>query len=300
MTERIQGILPVVQTPLTEDGQLDTESLARQVDFCVAAQVGGVVFPVLGSEFMYLSDAERQHLVEVVVKQANGRIPVIAGVAGPSAAIAVEHAQHARNIGADSVIAMPPYIAPGSPDEIFNYYNQIANAAQIPVMIQHAPAGPGINVAFLKRLLAEVEHIRYIKEEMTPSAHHIDELVAADIDGCWGIFGGGWCRWMMSELDRGANGFMPSVEIADIHVQIWNSYQSGNRDHARLIFNQIAPLIHINLNMGLPAVKAILVKRGIIKTNKMRQPGVKAMDEADYRELDIALAEIEHLFTTTI
>lgn len=300
MTQRIQGILPVVQTPLMDDGQLDTDSLVRQIDFCVAAQAGAVVFPVLASEFIYLSDAERQQLVEVVVKAADGRIPVIAGVAGAAQAIAVEHANHARLVGADAVVAMPPYMSVAAPDEIFAYYRAIAEAAQMPVVIQHAPAGPGIDTAFLKRLLSEVEHVRYIKEEMTPSAHHIEELVSANLPECWGIFGGGWCRWMMSELERGTTGFMPSVEIVDIHVQIWKAYQAGDKDKAREIFNQITPLIHINLNMGLPAVKEILVRRGIIKSNKVRQPGIRAMDEADYHELDAALALVEHLFTTTL
>ena len=300
MSEYIRGILPVVQTPLTEDGQFDTESLVREIEFCVVAQAGGVVYPVLASEFMYLSDRERQQLIEVVVKAADGRIPVIAGVAGAAKAIAIEHASFARSVGADAVIAMPPFIATAFPDEIFDYYQAIAEAAQIPVMIQHAPAGPGIDVAFLKRLLTEVEHIRYIKEEMIPSAHHIDELVSANLEECWGVFGGGWCRWMMSELERGANGFMPSVEIADIHVQIWNAYQNGDKAKAREIFNQITPLIHINLNMGLHVVKEILVRRGIIQTSQVRQPGIKPMDEADHRELSVALEQVEHLFTATL
>lgn len=300
MSDYIQGILPVVQTPLTEDGKFDTESLAREIEFCIKAKAGGVVFPVLASEFMYLTDAERHQLTEVVVKAADGRIPVMAGVAGAVKEIAVEHATFARSVGADAVIAMPPFIATAFPHEIFDYYQAIAEAAQMPVIIQHAPAGPGIDVAFLKRLLTEVEHIRYIKEEMTPSAHHIDELVSANLEECWGVFGGAWGRWMMSELERGATGFMPSVEIVDIHIQIWNAFQSGDKAKAREIFNQIAPLIHINLNMGVPVVKEILVRRGIIQTTKMRQPGVKPMDKADYRELDAALELVQHLFTATL
>jgi dihydrodipicolinate synthase/N-acetylneuraminate lyase len=300
MSDRIQGILPVVQTPLTEDGQFDIDSLVNEIEFCVNAKAGGVVFPVLASEFMYLTDAERQQLIEVVVKASDGRIPVIAGVAGSVKEIAVQHAKFARSVGADAVIAMPPFIATAFPHEIFDYYEAIAEAAQIPVMIQHAPAGPGIDVAFLKRLLTEVEHIRYIKEEMIPSAHHIEDLITADLDECWGVFGGAWGRWMMSELELGANGFMPSVEIVDIHIQIWDAFQSGDKAKAREIFNQIAPLIHINLNMGVPVVKEILIRRGIIKTNKMRQPGVKLMSDADYRELDAALELVSPLFTAKL
>ena len=297
MTDRIHGILPVVQTALTDAGKLDEQSLERQVAFCIAAGAHGLVYPVLGSEYQFLSDKERQRLVKVVVGAAAGAIPVIAGVAGATAAVATEHAAHARLAGAAAVIAMPPYIAVASPAEIFDYYRAIAEAADLPVVIQHAPQGPGVDIAFLKRLLKEVEHVRYIKEEMEPSAHNLSDLVAADIPGCWGIFGGGWCRWMLSELERGANGFMPSVEVVDVHVQIWNAFQAGKKAEARRIFNRLAPLIHLTFNLGLPLVKEVLVRRGLIRSARMRQPGSTALDASDHHELDIVLGEIEPLFT---
>lgn len=294
--ERIRGILPVVQTALAGGGELDMESMERQVSFCVEAGAHGLVYPVLGSEFQFLSDGERRSLLEAVVSAAAGEIPVIAGVAGPSWKVAAEHAGFARRIGAAAAIAMPPYIAVATPREIFEYYRAIADAAQLPVFIQHAPQGPGVDLAFLKRLLTEVEHVRYIKEEMEPSAHNISGLLEADLPGCLGVIGGGWCRWMPSELERGAHGFMPSVEIVDVHVKIWNAFQAGDRAGARAVFNQVAPFIHLTFNLGLPFVKEVLVRRGLLRTALMRQPGAAALDDADRRELDVALAEIEHLF----
>ncbi|MDE2820404.1 MAG: dihydrodipicolinate synthase family protein [Chloroflexota bacterium] len=299
MTDRLAGILPVLQTALADDGDFDLPSMERQIEFCIRAGADGLVFPVLGSEFMFLSDKERRDLVAFVVKHGAGRIPIIAGVAGASAAIAVEQAAHAAHAGANAVIAMPPYVAVATPDQIFAYFKRIAEAARIPVIIQHAPLGPGMNIAFLKRLLAEVEHINYIKEEMEPSAHHISELVEARIPGCWGIFGGGFCRWMMSELDRGATGFMPAVEIVDIHVQIWRAYQAGDKERAREIFNQIAPLILLTQQLRLPLVKEILVRRGILTSGVLRQPGLPPLDQADHRELEVALAAASHLFIST-
>jgi len=289
----------VLQTALADDGDFDLPSMERQIEFCIRAGADGLVFPVLGSEFMFLSDKERRDLVAFVVKHGAGRIPIIAGVAGTSAAIAVEQAAHAAHAGADAVIAMPPYVAVATPDQIFAYFKRTAEAARTPVIIQHAPLGPGMNIAFLKRLLAEVEHINYIKEEMEPSAHHISELVEARIPGCWGIFGGGFCRWMMSELDRGATGFMPAVEIVDIHVQIWRAYQAGDKERAREIFNQIAPLILLTQQLRLPLVKEILVRRGILTNGALRQPGLPPLDQADHRELEVALAAASHLFIST-
>lgn len=293
--ERIHGILPVVQTALTADDELDMESMCRQVAFCVKAGAHGLVYPVLGSEFQFLSDRERQSVLEVVVGEAAGKIPVIAGVAGPTKNVAMEHAEFARQVGADAVIAMPPYIAVAKSDEIFDYFRVLADTAQLPVFIQHAPQGPGVDVRFLQRLLNEIEHVRYIKEEMEPSAHNISDLLKADFPGCWGVIGGGWCRWMPSEMERGAHGFMPSVEIVDIHVKIWNAFQLGDKAEARVMFNRVAPFIHLTFNLGLPFVKEVLVRRGLLHTAQLRQPGMQPLDEADHKELDVALGEIEDL-----
>src|SRR5215510_1307402 len=111
MSKPMRGIFPVLQTPLDEHGELDSASLEREVRFCIAAGAHGLVYPVLGSEFQYLSDRERQQMVEVVVGEAAGQVPVVVGVAGSSAAVAVEHARHAARIGAAAVIALPPYIS---------------------------------------------------------------------------------------------------------------------------------------------------------------------------------------------
>src|SRR5438067_1965056 len=139
MTEAIRGILPVLQTPLDADGALDPASLKREVKFCIEAGAHGLVFPVLGSEYQYLSDRERQQLVEVVVTEAAGRLPVVVGAAGNSAAIAAEHADYARRVGANAVIALPP--AGGTPDEILAYYRAISDAACLPVFIQNSAPG---------------------------------------------------------------------------------------------------------------------------------------------------------------
>jgi 4-hydroxy-tetrahydrodipicolinate synthase len=295
MSEPIRGILPVLQTALDADGALDPASLRREVSFCVEVGAHGLVFPVLGSEYQYLSDRERQQLVEIVVNESAGRLPVVVGVAGNSAAIAAEHAEYAGGCGADAVIALP--LAGGTPDENLSYYKAISNAARLPVFIQNS--APGMSPAFLLRLLREVEHVQYIKEEATPSAHNISAVLAATSEQgseCKGIFGGAWGRWMMSEMQRGASGFMPSVEVVDVHVQIWNAFQAGDEAGARQIYNRLLPFINLTFLLGLRLCKEVLVRRGIIQTAGMRLPGDFLLDDEDYRELDTILADLRPLF----
>jgi 4-hydroxy-tetrahydrodipicolinate synthase len=294
MTKRLQGIFPVLQTPLDAAGELDPAGLAREVDFCAAAGAHGLVFPALGSEMQYLSDRERQQLVEVVLRAAAGRAPVVVAVSAPNAAIAVEHARHAAASGAQAVMALPPYITPGTAGEIVAYYQAIGAAAGLPVVVQNA--APGMAPALLVRLLNEVEQIEYIKEEAHPSAHNLSAVLAAVGERCSGIFGGAFGRWMLSELRRGARGFMPAAEVVDVYVQVWDAYQAGDEARARAIFNAILPLINQLMLLGLRVSKEVLVRRGVFATAGMRATGALALDADDQRELDAILADLRPYF----
>ena len=294
MSALLRGIFPVLQTPVSTDGELDIVSLKKEVAFCIEAGAHGLVFPVLGSEFQYLTERERQKLVEVIVGEASGQIPVVAGVAGPSKAVAVLHAQHAAGANADAVIALPPYLASGNREEIKDYYKAIAQAAERPVFIQHSFGG--MDASFLNYLLEEIEYINYIKEEMNPSAHQISALLNKVGDSCLGVFGGAHGRWMLSEMRRGACGFMPAAESTDVHVQIWDAYQSGDEASARKIFNKLLPLINLITLLGLRVCKEVLVRRGVLESAAMVMPGVGTMDTEDERELEVIMEELRPLF----
>jgi 4-hydroxy-tetrahydrodipicolinate synthase len=287
-----RGIFPVLQTPLTKDGELDINSLKREVNFCIQAGAHGLVFPVLGSEFQFLTEDERHRLVEIVVSEANGRIPVVVGVAGQNKAEAVIHAKHAYQIQADAVIALPP--SAGTLEEIKDYYKVIAQTAQRSVFIQHTHAG--MDSSFLQSLLDEIEFVSYIKEESYPSAHQISAVLEKVGNSCLGVFGGAHGRWMLSELHRGASGFMPAVEAVDVHVQIWKAYQSGNEAGARMIFNQLLPLINLITLLGLCVCKEVLIMRGVFESAVMRIPESLSLDAEDRKELEIIIEDLKPLF----
>ncbi len=293
MDQIMHGIFPVVQTAVTDDGELDIPSLEKEVGFCIDCGVHGLVFPVLGSEFQYLTEGERQQLLEVVVAQAGGQVPVVAGVAGTSKAQALECARRAATTQADAFIALPPYLSGATAAEMGDYYKAIAQVAQRPVFIQHTQAG--LSASFMRQLFEEVEHIDYLKEEAPPSAHQISAVVGQIGDACLGVFGGGHGRWMMSELRRGATGFMPAAELVDVHVQVWDAFQAGDEAGARRLFNQLLPHINLILLLGLGVCKEVLVRRGVLASAQMRIPGSQQLDEEDQREIDAILADLAPL-----
>ena len=132
---RFRGIFTIPCTPFSASGELDEQSLRREVRFCLDCGAHGLVAPVNASEFTSLSDAERCRVVEIVAEENAGRVPFVAGASGVSAQVAVYFARHARNAGAAGLIAMPPYVKKAGAAEIFDYYERLSDAAELPIII---------------------------------------------------------------------------------------------------------------------------------------------------------------------
>ena len=302
MSEPFRGIYPALQATFDTSGEIDITSMERQVAHCIEAGTHGLVFPVMGGELFYLSESERKRLVEAVVGTAKGQVPVIAGVAAPNLTMALPHARHAKEIGADGVVALPPYVAHASQAEQRTYYEGIAAACELPVFIQHSWAGT--SAAFMAELIKDVENISYVKEEMRPSGHSIGAAIAAMgqrqyAGACKGVFGGAHGHWMIPEMRRGAAGFIPAAQTTELYAAVWNAFQAGDETKARALHKKLMPMLNLLSMIGLKLCKDILVRRGVIASATMRLPGSTDMDEVDEHELDIIMRELEPTFTAS-
>jgi dihydrodipicolinate synthase/N-acetylneuraminate lyase len=297
-----RGVFAIPVTPFSPDGDLDIASLRRCVDFCVAAGAGGVVAPVNASEFFTLTETERKTVVETVVEQTNGRVPVVAGVSGSSTQVAVEIARHAGQAGADSVMAMPPFVRHPNTDEIVEFYGAVAQAAGVPVWIQDyvGPMGTPMAPPLLARLLREIPGVDYLKEETALAPHVMTQVQALAGDALKGIMGGMAGRYLLDEYARGAVGTMPACEVTDAHVAVWNALEAGEESVARRLFRELLPLLNIEAMYSFVVYKEVLYRRGIIACPKTRAPGAPTLDEGSSRELDLILRDLAPLLTAKI
>jgi len=297
MSEQWRGVFTIPCTPFTDSGELDLASLQSEVEFCVAAGAHGIVAPVNASEFWTLSDDERRRVAETVVKVTKQRIPTVIGVAGGSAPVAVAFAKHAQEIGADAVIAMPPYVRVAPPSAIFDYYRQLSEAIRIPIFIQNhdAPAGTRMSPEFIARLVNELEQITYVKEETFPPNHAIEAEIKLCGPKLKGVMGGVAGRYLMDEYRRGACGTMPACEATDVHAQVWNALDAGDLRKGRDLFNRLLPLL--NFEAMIPGVyKAVLKKRGIIASDYLRSHDGNPLDASDHVELSAIFDDMRDLF----
>lgn len=290
-----RGIFTIPQTPFDAKGRLDLDSFRREVDFCIRAGAQGLVAPVNASEFYALSDAERELLARAAVEETRGRVPVIIGVTAASLELAASFSRQAEAAGADGLIAMPPHVLKASRDGVIAYYQAIAAAARLPIIIQNAPPplGSSLAPALMIQLAREIEQIQYIKEETLPTGHYITAILNQAGPEVKGVFGGAAARWMLPELARGACGFMPACQFTDIYVQIWERWEAGDREGARTLFDILLPLINLEGMLSVNLVKEILVRRGVIDCAYVRRPDSVALDEYDTREMEQCLVAIE-------
>jgi dihydrodipicolinate synthase/N-acetylneuraminate lyase len=295
-----RGIFTIPATPFKETGEVDVDAFRRIIDFCVGCGAHGLVYPVNASEFTHLSDAERVQLSQVMVEQNAGRIPAIIGVAAVSKEVAAGFAAHAREIGADGVIAMPPYVrrANLSADAIFEYYRTVSDAGGLPIFIQNyiPPVGTNLSAEFMLRLCREIEHVEYIKEETVPSTLKLTEVLGLDSGGaCKGVQGGAGGRYMIEEHRRGSAGNMPGCHVTDIVVGLWNALEAGDKEGALHIYKELAPLFFYEHQ--LPGTyKEVLKRRGVISCAYSRNAPVPT-DQIGSAYLDGILDALRPLMT---
>ncbi len=294
-----RGIFTIPPTPFRQDGAIDIPSFRRLIDFCIDCGAHGLVYPVNASEFSALSDAERFTMTEVLLEQNAGRLPTVIGVTGVSQQVAVPFARHARDHGADAVIAMPPYVKAGRwlEELIFAYYEAIAAAAQLPVFIQNylPPIGQDMSADFLLRLCREIEQVEYIKEETLPTTTMHSELIAGDDGSLKGIFGGAGGRYLIEEYRRGTAGQMPGCHLTDVLVSLWEALESGEEERALQIYKELAPLFFFEHQLP-GCYKEVLYRRGVIDC-ALKRNGKMPLDEIASRYLDELLERLSPLMT---
>jgi 4-hydroxy-tetrahydrodipicolinate synthase len=297
MSQQMRGVYVILCTPFDERGEFDEESLRRQIRFCLEAGVHGVVGPANASEFWTLTDEERRRFAGIMVEEVAGRVPVVVGVTAGSAQAAVELARHAQQVGASAVMAMPPYARPVPPPAIRDYYRALTEAVTVPIFIQNhdAPLGTRMEPEFLARLVTELDHSWYVKEETLPPGRAISALLERARTRLGGVMGGIGSRYLLDEYRRGACGTMPACQAADVHVQVWNALEAGDERAARDLHARLLPLLNYEALHGVAMYKEVLHRRGVIRTNYARSLGGNPLDAFDLRELDVLLADLAPL-----
>lgn len=179
----IQGSIVAIVTPMAEDGSLDLPALRALVDWHVAEGTDAIVIVGTTGESPTVNVEEHRVLIETAVKQAAGRIPVIAGTGANSTAEAIELARFAKAAGADAHLSVVPYYNKPTQEGQYRHFKAIAEAVDLPLILYNVP---GRTVADLSNdtalRLAQVPNVIGIKDATGDINRGSDLLLRAPAD----------------------------------------------------------------------------------------------------------------------
>jgi 4-hydroxy-tetrahydrodipicolinate synthase len=173
----LTGSLVALVTPMQENGQVDFEALERLVEFHIANATDGLVAVGTTGESATLTMDEHIAVVETVVRQAGGRVPVVAGAGSNNTAHAIELARQMQACGAEMLLSVAPYYNKPSQEGIYRHFRSQAEAVEIPVILYNVPGRTVADLANDTVLrLAEIDNIVGLKDATANIARHCDLL----------------------------------------------------------------------------------------------------------------------------
>ena len=291
------GIFHILATPFREDGVLDTAGLPRLVEAALGTGVTGLTILGIAGEAHRLTDEERRRVVETVVKETRGRVPVAVGVSASGTHLATAFARMAREHGADALMVAPP-AGLKNLDAVAEYYRAVAAATGVPIVLQDEPVTTQVNMPapFIAQLCAEIAQIEAVKLEEPPTLPKITRLRAL-FGTRVAIFGGLGGVYFFEELSRGADGAMTGFPYPEALRAIRDHFVAGRRDEARALFYRWLPLIRYETQPGATPGTAVGIRKEILRrrgwiASALVRPPAPVLDAATHAELGEILAAV--------
>ncbi|MGH7300456.1 MAG: dihydrodipicolinate synthase family protein [Candidatus Rokuibacteriota bacterium] len=291
------GIFHILATPFRDDGALDIDGLPRLVEAALATGVNGLTILGIAGEAHRLTDEERRRVVDTVVKETRGRVPVAVGVSASGTHLATAFARMAREHGAEALMVAPP-AGLKNLDAVSEYYRTVAAATGLPIVLQDEPVTTQVTMPapFIAEVCAEVSQIQAVKLEEPPTLPKITRLRALFGDRV-AIFGGLGGVYFFEELSRGADGAMTGFPYPETLRAIREHFVAGRREEARALFYRWLPLIRYESQPGATPGTAVGIRKEILRrrgwiASALVRPPAPVLDAATHAELGEILAAV--------
>jgi len=294
----VEGVVPVIPTPFDQNEEVDIEALERLVEFAVVTGLKTICLPMYGSEFYKLNESEKNLVVETAVRQARGRILVIAQSGHNGTRGTIEIAQKNESVGADLISFTLPRLMPLSEEDLLRYSEQVASSVRVPVLIQdwNPAGGPTVGADFCRRLHESCPNFRYIKLEEPMMGTKTEQILKAT-NGEVGVLEGWGGLYLMELISRGICGLMPGLAVADILSRVFKLAREGHFTEALDIYQVILPQIVFalkNMEFFNLVEKQILRARGLLTNAICREPTMR-LDKETIRYIQILASRINDL-----
>lgn len=267
-----QGIYPALLTPFTANDEIDYPMFQKNLDEQLAAGVDGIIIGGSLGEASTLTREEKGEFLTYCVKSVAGKVPVIINVAEQSTKVAIEMAKEAEQLGADGIMLLPPLKYKADDEEVVTYFQEVAKATQLPILIYNNPVDYAIKVTIaMFEQLEPYANIQAVKESTRD---------LANITNMINRFGnrfkilGGVDTISLECLMMGADGLVAGLVDAFPRetVAIYRLVKAKRYDEAVAIYRWFMPLLELDIHPKLVQYIKLAATAVGISTEYVRAP----------------------------
>jgi 4-hydroxy-tetrahydrodipicolinate synthase len=261
------GVGTALITPFTRDGSLDEAAVKRlarrQID-------GGVHFlSPCGTtgEAPTLTHHDKLRVVELVVEEANGKVPVLAGAGGYDTREVIELARDMERVGADGLLSVTPYYNKPTQEGLYQHFKAISEATPLPIVLYNVPGRTGVNMAADTTIrLSELRNIVAIKEQ--PDLPQMSTIISGAREDFIVLSGDDPVTVAVMAIGGRGVVSVASNEAPAEMAQIVELCEKGDFAAARKLHHWLLPLIQVNFVETNPIpCKAAMAAMGLIEEN---------------------------------
>jgi len=290
---RPTGVMPAMVTPFNKDESINEEQLRALVNHLIEQGVTGLVPTGTTGEFVNMTYDERLRVIEIVVDETNGRVPVIAGTGETGTKLVINATKAATDIGADAAIIVTPYYLKPKAKGLYDHYFTIAEKTDIPIVLYNIPACTGLELNWtVVEDLVEIENFVAIKDS-SGNYKYFSALLEKVSDKISVLIG--WDELVLGALAGGAAGCIlgSANVIPKIWLEIYDHVQNNQLKEAQILQKKVQKLARMLINSGALGAKECLNLMGIT-VGSTRQPIIMG-DALSYELRDEFRVELEKL-----
>ncbi len=244
-----QGVFPAVTTQLKRDQSLDLDATAQHIEALIKSGVTGLVMCGSLGESQALDREEKRRIIACAIEAAQGRVPVLSGVAEPSTSLAIRYVRDVEELGADGVMLLPAMLYKGDPRETMTHFRTVAKSTGLPIMIYNNPISYANDIKpQMFAELADQKNFVALKES-SGDVRRITDLHNT-VGGRYAIFTGVDDLALEASI-LGIDGWVAGTGIAfpAENQYFWELTRRGEWDQARAIYRWFTPLLHLDVNV---------------------------------------------------
>jgi 4-hydroxy-tetrahydrodipicolinate synthase len=264
MRQAWTGVGTALITPFTKDGAVDDAAVRRLARRQIEAGVHFLVPCGTTGEAPTLSDAEKRRVVELVVDEAAGRVPVLAGAGGYDTREVAHAAKEMETAGATGLLSVTPYYNKPTPEGLFQHFSAVADATQLPIVLYNVPGRTGCNMdaATIARL-ATIPHVVGVKEA-SGNIQQMAEVVRAVPPDFLVLSGDDAITVPLMAIGGRGIISVASNEIPADMVEMVEAAERGDYQRARIVHQRLLPLLLGNFVESNPGpVKFAMAAMGL-------------------------------------